>query len=178
MSAAIATLPAHPLLSASLVAQMGGAGDTLQATIERSGSAVLLYAGGEVDAANESIWRRLLGEAAAATAAPGPLLIDTNGLDFMAGCAYAAGLGRAGRPMPYPRDPSLPRERSTDRGARRGRYETGQAGAALSQRGRRADGDHHAGLARGGMLRLSLAKIRTESRTSRYLPTPIQNGPR
>ena len=28
--------------------------------------------------------------AAAATAAPGPLLIDTNGLDFMAGCAYAA----------------------------------------------------------------------------------------
>jgi anti-anti-sigma factor len=90
MSAAIATLPAHPLLSASLVAQMGGAGNTLQATIERSGSAVLLYAGGEVDAANESIWRRLLGEAATATAAPGPLLIDTNGLDFMAGCAYAA----------------------------------------------------------------------------------------
>lgn len=90
MSAAIATLPAHPLLSASLVAQMGGAGDTLQATIERSGSAVLLYAGGEVDAANESIWRRLLDEAATATAAPGPLLIDTNGLDFMAGCAYAA----------------------------------------------------------------------------------------
>jgi anti-anti-sigma factor len=90
MSAAIATLPAHPLLSATLVAQMGGAGNTLQATIERSGSAVLLFAGGEVDAANESIWRRLLGEAATATAAPGPLLIDTNGLDFMAGCAYAA----------------------------------------------------------------------------------------
>ena len=90
MSAAIATLPGHPLLSASLVAQMGGAGNTLHATIERSGSAVLLYAGGEVDAANESIWRRLLGEAATATAAPGPLLIDTNGLDFMAGCAYAA----------------------------------------------------------------------------------------
>jgi anti-anti-sigma factor len=90
MSAAIATLPAHPLLSASLVAEMGGAGNTLHATIERSGSAVLLYAGGEVDASNESIWRRLLGEAATATAAPGPLLIDTNGLDFMAGCAYAA----------------------------------------------------------------------------------------
>ena len=90
MSAAIATLPAHPLLSASLVAEMGGAGNTLHATIERSGSAVLLYAGGEVDASNESIWRRLLGEAATATAAPGPLLIDTNGLDFMAGCACAA----------------------------------------------------------------------------------------
>ena len=90
MSAAIATLPAHPLLSASLVAQMGGAGNTLHATIENSGGAVLLYAGGEVDAANESIWRRLLDEAATATAAPGPLLIDTNGLDFMAGCAYAA----------------------------------------------------------------------------------------
>jgi anti-anti-sigma factor len=90
MSADIVTLPAHPLLSASLVAQMGAAGNTLQATIERSGSAVLLFAGGEVDAANESIWRRLLGEAATATAAPGPLVIDTNGLDFMAGCAYAA----------------------------------------------------------------------------------------
>jgi anti-anti-sigma factor len=87
MSAAIAFFPAHPLLSASLVTQMGGAGSTLRATIERSGSAVLLYAG---DAANESIWRRLLDEAATATAAPGPLLIDTNGLDFMASCAYTA----------------------------------------------------------------------------------------
>ena len=65
-------------------------GSTLHATIERSGSALLLYAGGEVDAANESIWRRLLDEAATAATAPGPLLIDTNGLDFMAGCAYAA----------------------------------------------------------------------------------------
>jgi anti-anti-sigma factor len=78
------------MLSASLVTQMGDGGSTLRATIERIGSAVLLYAGGEVDAANESIWRRLLDEAATAAAAPGPLLIDTNGLDFMAGCAYAA----------------------------------------------------------------------------------------
>ena len=90
MSAAIATLPGHPLLSASLVAQMGGAGNTLHATIERNGTTVLLSAGGEVDAANEHIWRRLLGEAATATAAPGTLVIDTNGLDFMGGCAYAA----------------------------------------------------------------------------------------
>ena len=37
-----------------------------------------------------TIWRRLLGEAATATAAPGTLVIDTNGLDFMASCAYAA----------------------------------------------------------------------------------------
>jgi anti-anti-sigma factor len=90
MSTAIASFRAHPLLSASLVTQMSGGGSTLRATVERSGSAVLLYAGGEVDAANESIWRRLLDEAATAAAAPGPLLIDTNGLDFMAGCAYAA----------------------------------------------------------------------------------------
>ena len=148
MSAAIATLPAHALLSASLVAQMGGAGNTLHATIENSGSAVLLYAGGEVDAANESIWRRLLGEAATATAAPGPLLIDTNGLDFMAGCAYAALAEQADR-CRIQGDQSLPRERSTDRGARRGRHEIGHAGAALSQRARRADGDQHAGSARG-----------------------------
>ena len=46
MSAAVATLPAHPLLSASLVTQIGGAGNTLHATIERSAT-VLLYADGE-----------------------------------------------------------------------------------------------------------------------------------
>jgi anti-anti-sigma factor len=90
MSAAIAFLPAHPLLSASLLNQIGDARNTLRATIERYGGAVLLYAGGEVDAANESSWRALLDEAAAATAAPGPLLIDTDAMDFMAGCAYAA----------------------------------------------------------------------------------------
>jgi anti-anti-sigma factor len=90
MSAAIASFPVHPLLSPSLVSQMGGAGSMLRVTIERSGTAVLLYAAGEVDGSNESIWRRLLCEAATATAVPGPLLIDTNGLDFMAGCAYAA----------------------------------------------------------------------------------------
>lgn len=90
MSTAIAPFPAPLLLSASLVTQMGGAGSTLRAAIERKGTTVLLSAGGEVDAANEHIWRRLLGEAASATAAPGTLVIDTNGLDFMGGCAYAA----------------------------------------------------------------------------------------
>jgi anti-anti-sigma factor len=90
MSTAIAPFHAPPLLSASLVTQMGGVGSTLRATIERDGGTVLLSAGGEVDAANESIWRRLLAEAATATAAPGTLLIDTNGLDFMGGCAYAS----------------------------------------------------------------------------------------
>ena len=90
MSTAIAPFHAPPLLSASLVTQMYGAGSTLRAAIERNGTTLLLSAGGEVDAANEHIWRRLLGEAATATAAPGTLVIDTNGLDFMGGCAYAA----------------------------------------------------------------------------------------
>jgi anti-anti-sigma factor len=62
----------------------------LWASCERSGSAVIVYTGGEVDAANEHTWRRLLGEAASAVAAPGPLVIDTDGLDFMGCCAFTA----------------------------------------------------------------------------------------
>jgi anti-anti-sigma factor len=89
MSTATASIRSRPL-SASLVTQMAAARSALRATIEDNGSAVLLYAGGEIDASNEAIWRRLLGEAATATAAPGPLVIDINGLDFMAGCGYAA----------------------------------------------------------------------------------------
>ncbi|MBV8350192.1 MAG: anti-sigma factor antagonist, partial [Mycolicibacterium sp.] len=45
---------------------------------------------GEVDIANDQIWRQLLCEAGALTAAPGPLVVDTNGLDFMASCAFTA----------------------------------------------------------------------------------------
>ena len=57
---------------------------------ERDGSTVTMYAGGEVDAANQHTWQQLLREAAAATPPPGPLVIDTDGLDFMACCAFTA----------------------------------------------------------------------------------------
>ena len=51
---------------------------------------MIVNAGGELDASNDTTWRRLLSEASAAADRPGPLVIDISGLDFMACCAYAA----------------------------------------------------------------------------------------
>jgi len=80
----------HLALSSRLISELAQARSTLRTTIERSGLAVIVSAGGELDASNEAIWRRLLSEAAAAAGPPGPLVVDTSGLDFMACCAYAA----------------------------------------------------------------------------------------
>jgi anti-anti-sigma factor len=81
----------HPLmLSSRLISELAHARSTLRATTERYGSAVIVSAGGELDASNDSTWRRLLAEASAAAGPPGPLVIDTSGLDFMGCCAYAA----------------------------------------------------------------------------------------
>lgn len=81
----------HPLmLSGRLISELAGARSTLRATTERFGSAVIVSAGGELDASNDATWRRLLSEAAAAASRPGPLVIDTSGLDFMGCCAYSA----------------------------------------------------------------------------------------
>ncbi len=80
----------HLMLSSRLISELARARSTLRATTERSGMAVIVNAGGELDASNETIWRRLLSEAAAAAGPPGPLVIDTSGLDFMGCCAYAA----------------------------------------------------------------------------------------
>jgi anti-anti-sigma factor len=79
----------HLTLSTRLVAELGDARSTLRATTQRSGSSVMVYAGGEVDACNENTWRRLLDEAAAAVSPPGPLVVDTNGLDFIGCCAFS-----------------------------------------------------------------------------------------
>jgi anti-anti-sigma factor len=62
----------------------------LHATCEHNGSAVLVSASGEVDAANEGAWKQLLYEVAAITIAPGPVVIDIRHLDFMGACTYAA----------------------------------------------------------------------------------------
>jgi anti-anti-sigma factor len=75
-------------LSTRLVAGLGNKHSTLRATLERCGPAVAVSAGGEVDASNDSIWRALLGEAAAMVTAPGALVVDVDGLDFMGCCAY------------------------------------------------------------------------------------------
>jgi len=88
---AIADPSFHPLmLSSRLISELAQARSTLRATTERFGSTVIVYAGGELDASNDAAWRRLLREASAAAGPPGPLVIDTSGLDFMGCCAYAA----------------------------------------------------------------------------------------
>jgi anti-anti-sigma factor len=78
------------MLSGRLISELSRARSTLRATTERNGPVVIVSAGGELDASNEAVWRRLLNEAAAAASAPGLLVVDTSGLDFMACCAYAA----------------------------------------------------------------------------------------
>ena len=81
---AIADPSFHPLmLSSRLISELAQARSTLRATTERCDLAVIVSAGGELDASNDAAWRRLLSEAAAAAAPPGPLVVDISGLDFM-----------------------------------------------------------------------------------------------
>jgi anti-anti-sigma factor len=80
----------HLMLSTRLRYALGHPHSTLRATIGRSGPAVLIHAGGEIDACNEHSWRQLLEEAAAVVTAPGPFVVDVSGLDFMGCCAFAA----------------------------------------------------------------------------------------
>jgi anti-anti-sigma factor len=79
----------HLSLSTRLVSNLGDEHSTLRATTDRSGSAVLIYTGGEIDACNEETWRQLVSEAARSVTAPGPFVIDVTGLDFMGACAFA-----------------------------------------------------------------------------------------
>ena len=78
--------PAH--LSKEFAFMTNANDSLLRATTERRGLAVLLCAGGEIDASNVRTWRQIVRAAAHATAAPGPLVVDTSGLDFMAVCAF------------------------------------------------------------------------------------------
>jgi anti-anti-sigma factor len=80
----------HLMLSSRLISELAQASSTLRMTTERIGLAVIVSAGGELDASNEGTWRRLLSESAAAAGPPGPLVVDTSGLDFIGCCAYAA----------------------------------------------------------------------------------------
>lgn len=84
-------------LSTRLVSELSNTRSMLRTTTERNGAAVIVYAGGEVDAGNEQTWRHLLGEAAAAASPPGPVVVDTRGLDFMGCCAFAALADEANR---------------------------------------------------------------------------------
>ncbi|ORW85947.1 anti-anti-sigma factor [Mycobacterium sp. IEC1808] len=78
----------HPTLSTRLVHELGDPRSTLRATTDRNGAAVIINAGGEVDACNEHTWRRLVSEAASIVIPPGPLVIDVSGLEFMGCCAF------------------------------------------------------------------------------------------
>jgi anti-anti-sigma factor len=76
-------------LSTRLVSELGDLRSTLRATTDRDGPAVLIHAGGEIDAHNEQTWRHLVSEAAAAATPPGPFVVDVTGVDFMACCAFS-----------------------------------------------------------------------------------------
>lgn len=82
--------PSAPLmLSTRLVYELGDLNSTLRATTDRRGSALIISAGGEIDACNERTWRHLVVEAAAVVNAPGPLVVDVTGIDFMGCCAFS-----------------------------------------------------------------------------------------
>jgi anti-anti-sigma factor len=79
----------HLMLSTRLVYELGDPLSKLRATTDRCGAAVVINAGGEIDACNEHTWRHLVCEAASGVTVPGPLVVDVTGLDFMGGCAFA-----------------------------------------------------------------------------------------
>ena len=79
----------HLKLSTKLVYELGDPNSKLRATTDRSGPAVLIYAGGEIDACNEHTWRHLVSEAGNGITAPGPFVVDVTGLEFMGCCAFA-----------------------------------------------------------------------------------------
>lgn len=76
-------------LSTRLVYELGDPRSTLRATTDRNGEAVVIHAGGEIDACNEHTWQQLVSEAAAGITAAAPLVVDVNDVDFMGCCAFA-----------------------------------------------------------------------------------------
>jgi anti-anti-sigma factor len=79
----------HLMLSSRLVYELGDPHSRLRATTDRCDGAVLVNAGGEIDACNEHTWRHLVSEAARVATPPGPVVVDVTGIDFMGCCAFA-----------------------------------------------------------------------------------------
>jgi anti-anti-sigma factor len=77
------------MLSTRLISELGDPHSTLRATTQRSGPAVIIRAGGEIDAANEHTWLQLVSEAAAVATPPGPFVVDVSDVDFMGCCGFA-----------------------------------------------------------------------------------------
>ncbi|OBJ53107.1 anti-sigma factor antagonist [Mycobacterium sp. 1423905.2] len=82
--------PAYLRLSTRLVSELGAQNSTLRAAVQGTGSAVIVYAGGEVDACNEDTWRLLLREASAFVDPQHPFLVDINSVDFMSCSGWEA----------------------------------------------------------------------------------------
>ncbi|WP_081282245.1 anti-sigma factor antagonist [Mycobacterium asiaticum] len=78
----------HLTLSTRLVYELGDPCSTLRAITDRRGEAVIIHAGGEIDACNEHTWHRLVTEAAATATPAGPFVIDVSDVDFMGCCAF------------------------------------------------------------------------------------------
>lgn len=74
--------------SAQLVAELGAPRSRLRAAAQRSESAVIINAAGEVDAFNQDSWRRLITETASAAQPPGSFVVDVNDFEFMGCCAF------------------------------------------------------------------------------------------
>jgi anti-anti-sigma factor len=79
----------HLMLSTRLVSELRDPDSTLRATTDRDGPALIITAGGEIDACNEHTWRQLISEAADVVTSPGPFVVDVTEIDFMGCCAFA-----------------------------------------------------------------------------------------
>jgi anti-anti-sigma factor len=87
---AMVTATARRLRPGEAQASVTARPDTeVRIVLERTGSALLVSASGSVDASNVDVWRRLVVEAAAIAEGPGPLIVDTSGLEFMGVGAFA-----------------------------------------------------------------------------------------
>jgi anti-anti-sigma factor len=82
--------------SRRLTSQFCDANSGLRAITECAGPAVVVHVGGDIDAANEAAWRRLLSRSAGVVIAPGPLVVNVSDLRFMGSCAYVV-LGEEAR---------------------------------------------------------------------------------
>jgi anti-anti-sigma factor len=77
-------------LSPPLAYELADARSRLTAAAQRSGPSAIIHVGGAVDAFNEDVWRRLIGETAKAVDSPGLFVIDVNAVSFLGCCAFDA----------------------------------------------------------------------------------------
>jgi anti-anti-sigma factor len=75
-------------LSPRLISDLGGARSKLRAVTQRGDAAVIVSAGGEIDACNESTWRQLVVQAASVASSAALLIVDLTGLEFVSCGAF------------------------------------------------------------------------------------------